>query len=205
MDSSKYKVGPESEQQKGDEKGPESEHQKRDDDDDGSSMMRIMDAYTPMTKGRVEIMMYWFDSAIAKRKTQIAGLASIFLVNVVLFGILYWYVNVDSIQARRLEEMGENELGTSDKYTIFDGIWDAWTFMADPGTHAGAITSTERALAFIITAQGILFFSIVLGLIVDAYQEKMEELKTGRSKVVERNHTLILGWSDKAIGLIKVI
>lgn len=36
----------------------------------------------------------------------------------------------------------------------------------------------------------------------DAIGDKIEELKKGRSEVLESGHTLILGWSDKSLNMI---
>lgn len=36
----------------------------------------------------------------------------------------------------------------------------------------------------------------------DAIGDKIEDLKKGKSDVLEANHTLILGWSDKSLNMI---
>jgi hypothetical protein len=149
--------------------------------------------------------MYHFDSHIGKKKTQIVGLLSSLLMFVIIYGLIYYGVNKNVIEERRLRDSGLSEIDKWSEYTISDAIWDSWTFMADAGTHASAIEASERWLAIFITWTGILFFSVVLGLIVDAYQEKMDGLKKGRGKVVETDHTLMCGWSDKSIGIIKEI
>ncbi|PKI53052.1 hypothetical protein CRG98_026632 [Punica granatum] len=38
---------------------------------------------------------------------------------------------------------------------------------------------------------------MMLGLVSDAISEKVDSLRKGKSEVIERNHILILGWSDK--------
>jgi hypothetical protein len=110
------------------------------------------------------------------------------------------------------------------------GVWEAWTYMADPGTHEGCIhcvdyvdtetgdTSEEilegykkrvnwdrRILAIGIAWGGILFFAVVIGCIIDAIQEKMEGLKKGKSNVVERGHTVMLGWNQLSLDFIREI
>lgn len=39
-------------------------------------------------------------------------------------------------------------------------------------------------------------------LLVEAISEKVDEMKKGVSEVLEHDHTLILGWSDKIIPVI---
>ncbi|KAI0513388.1 hypothetical protein KFK09_009405 [Dendrobium nobile] len=42
----------------------------------------------------------------------------------------------------------------------------------------------------------------MLGLVSDAISEKFDSLRKGRSEVIKKNHTLILGWSDKLGSLL---
>jgi hypothetical protein len=40
---------------------------------------------------------------------------------------------------------------------------------------------------------------MMLGLVSDAISEKVDSLRKGKSEVIEKNHILILGWSDKLV------
>lgn len=42
----------------------------------------------------------------------------------------------------------------------------------------------------IITLIGIIYFSVIMGFIVDAIRDKMDSLKKGKSKVAEEGHTV---------------
>ncbi|KAM3702303.1 hypothetical protein ACJW31_04G015700 [Castanea mollissima] len=53
-----------------------------------------------------------------------------------------------------------------------------------------------------ISFGGMLIFAMMLGLVSDAISEKLDSLRKGRSEVVEKSHTLILGWSDKLGSLL---
>ena len=50
-----------------------------------------------------------------------------------------------------------------------------------------------------ISSGGMLIFAMMLGLICDAISEKVDSLRKGKSEVIERDHILILGWSDKLV------
>lgn len=76
-------------------------------------------------------------------------------------------------------------------------------YVADPGTHADEADWVGRSMAFVTTVAGIIFFAMVLGFTVDGIRERMDNLKKGRSRVVETNHYLILGWGDIAMVLIQ--
>ncbi|KAB2092131.1 hypothetical protein ES319_A02G007800v1 [Gossypium barbadense] len=59
-----------------------------------------------------------------------------------------------------------------------------------------------RLVSVSISFGGMLIFAMMLGLVSDAISEKLDSLRKGRSEVVEQNHTLILGWSDKLGSLL---
>ena len=68
---------------------------------------------------------------------------------------------------------------------------------------AGTAGLATRVVASIIVIVGIGYFAIFLALVVDGVQEKLDSLKHGHSPVVERGHTVLLGWSDEATTIIR--
>lgn len=86
-----------------------------------------------------------------------------------------------------------------------ESMWLAWTFLADPGTQAEMLQWESRLTAAIITICGIFFFAFIFGFVVDGVVSKMNALKKGTSNVVESGHTVILGWSDKSLWIIREI
>lgn len=80
-----------------------------------------------------------------------------------------------------------------------DSLWLSWTYIADSGNHANSEGMGSRLVSVSISFGGMLIFAMMLGLVSDAISEKFDSLRKGRSEVVERNHTLILGWSDKLV------
>ncbi|KAI5567789.1 hypothetical protein BDE02_13G115200 [Populus trichocarpa] len=86
--------------------------------------------------------------------------------------------------------------------SLADCLWLSWTFVADSGNHANSEGIGPRLVSVSISFGGMLIFAMMLGLVSDAISEKFDSLRKGRSKVVEQNHTLILGWSDKLGSLL---
>ncbi|XVF84269.1 hypothetical protein PTKIN_Ptkin17bG0019700 [Pterospermum kingtungense] len=86
--------------------------------------------------------------------------------------------------------------------SLADCLWLSWTYIADSGNHANSEGMGPRFVSVSISFGGMLIFAMVLGLVSDAISEKLDSLRKGRSKVVEQNHTLILGWSDKLGSLL---
>ncbi|KAK8631351.1 hypothetical protein V6N13_080105 [Hibiscus sabdariffa] len=86
--------------------------------------------------------------------------------------------------------------------SLADCLWLSWTFVADSGNHANSEGMGPRLVSVSISFGGMLIFAMMLGLVSDAISEKLDSLRKGRSEVVEQNHTLILGWSDKLGSLL---
>ncbi|XP_034197348.1 ion channel CASTOR-like isoform X2 [Prunus dulcis] len=86
--------------------------------------------------------------------------------------------------------------------SLAECLWLSWTYVADSGNHTDSEKIGERLVSVSISFGGMLIFAMMLGLVSDAISEKFDSLRKGRSKVVEQNHTLILGWSDKLGSLL---
>ena len=89
--------------------------------------------------------------------------------------------------------------------SIGSAMWHSWGFIADSGAHADETETGPRIVGLLCTIGGMLVFALVIGLISDAISEKFDSLKRGKAKVIETDHTLILGWSDKTLPLIREI
>ncbi|KAK9082772.1 hypothetical protein Scep_029243 [Stephania cephalantha] len=85
---------------------------------------------------------------------------------------------------------------------LADCLWLSWTYVADSGNHASSEGVGPRLVSLSISFGGMLIFAMMLGLVSDAISEKFDSLRKGRSEVVEQNHTLVLGWSDKLGSLL---
>lgn len=88
---------------------------------------------------------------------------------------------------------------------FIEGTWKSLMATLDPGTMGGDEGWAFRIVRFIATLIGIFLISILIGTISSGIDEKIETLKRGRSKVLEQNHTLILGWSEKIFSIISEI
>lgn len=83
-----------------------------------------------------------------------------------------------------------------------EALWLSWTFVADSGNHADTEGIGPRIVSVSISSGGMLIFAMMLGLVSDAISEKVDSLRKGKSEVIERNHILILGWSDKLVSFL---
>ncbi len=82
-------------------------------------------------------------------------------------------------------------------------MWEAWRFVTDGGDYDEGIVA--RLVGLVLVLSGMLFFALLIGLIGESIQTKLEGLKHGRNRVVESNHTLVLGWSEHVLSLCQEI
>jgi hypothetical protein len=54
----------------------------------------------------------------------------------------------------------------------------------------------------LVTIGGIFILSALIGILNNALQAKLDELRRGRSRVIEAGHTVILGWSPQVFAVI---
>lgn len=71
----------------------------------------------------------------------------------------------------------------------------------DPGTMGADAGWGFRLLMLVVTIGGLIIVASLIG-IVCASDDKMAQLRKGRSRVIESDHTLILGWSPQLFLLI---
>lgn len=87
-------------------------------------------------------------------------------------------------------------------FTLAEALWQSLMRSMDPGTLAGDNGWAYRGLMFVVTVGGIFVVSLLISVLSNGLQSKLEELRKGRSFVVEENHTLILGWSSRIFLII---
>ena len=88
---------------------------------------------------------------------------------------------------------------------FIESSWQSLMATLDSGTMGGDPENNWgfRIVRFIATLTGIFLISILIGTISSGIDEQIDEMKKGKSKVLESNHTLILGWSEKVFSIIK--
>ena len=83
-------------------------------------------------------------------------------------------------------------------------VWISLLRTLDPGTMGGDSGSVPFVLAMLtVTLGGIFIVATLIGVISSGIQSKLEELRKGRSQVLETNHTVILGWSAQIFEIIR--
>jgi voltage-gated potassium channel Kch len=82
-------------------------------------------------------------------------------------------------------------------------FWMGLLRTLDPGTMGGDIGSPPfLAGMFAVTIGGIFIVSTLIGILSSGLEGRLDELRKGRSVVVERKHTVVLGWSPQVFTII---
>ena len=91
---------------------------------------------------------------------------------------------------------GEKSLG------FIEGVWQSLMRTMDAGTVGGDSGWPYRLVGIVVTFSGIFIFSALIGVLSNGINNKLEDLSKGKSFVIEKDHTLILGWSSKIFTII---
>lgn len=83
-----------------------------------------------------------------------------------------------------------------------EAAWESLMRTLDPGTMGSDTGSGFRIVMLIVTLGGIFIVSALIGVLNNAIQGQMERLRKGRSRVLESNHTLVLGWSAQIFTIL---
>ena len=92
--------------------------------------------------------------------------------------------------------------GEDGNHGFVESVWLSLLRTMDPGTMGGDAGWPFRIVSLLVTLAGIFVVSALIGLISAGIDRKLDELRKGRSPVLEQGHTLILGWSPKLFSVI---
>ncbi len=85
-----------------------------------------------------------------------------------------------------------------------DAFWWTFTRMTDPGYLGDDKGIWERALSTAITTVGwVAFGGILISIVTNATQERLETIKAGRAEIRGSDHTVILGWNGTVFSVLE--
>lgn len=129
---------------------------------------------------------YRFDNLMAKGTGALLG--SLAIVTIIIILLVSLLVQV----TKASPESGFVEI-----------VWMSLNRTLDAGTLGGDTGSAMFLFyMFLMTMAGIFIISMLIGLLNNAIESKLESLRKGRSKVLEQNHTVILGWSESIFTIL---
>lgn len=130
---------------------------------------------------------YWFDNMMAKGTP--AMIFMLFLASAVVIMFISAVVAITGVAPN-----GEN---------FFQLTWMGLLRTLDPGT-MGSDNGSPLFLfmMFSVTLGGIFLVSALIGILNSGLDKQLERLRKGRSRVLEKDHTLILGWSPQIFTIL---
>lgn len=132
---------------------------------------------------------YAFDNIMSKGPIALIGLLAALSTLVIV--IMALFVTVTGITP---------EGGT--QLSFPEAVWQSLMRTLDSGTMGGDVGWSFRIAMLLVTFGGIFVISTLIGVLTTGIEGKMDDLRKGRSRVVEQNHTVILGWSQQIFVVI---
>jgi ion channel POLLUX/CASTOR len=143
-------------------------------------------ARTARTPGIRERLSYRFDRFMERGTVAlILGLAAVSVVIIAVIAIVLLVLNWNE----------EKDLPSL--------LWMSLMRTLDAGTMGGDEGSGGfLAGMFAVTLAGIFVISTLIGILSNGLEEKLANLRKGRSRVLERDHVVILGWSQQIFAVV---
>ncbi|MFM2280788.1 MAG: hypothetical protein RLZZ444_3019, partial [Pseudomonadota bacterium] len=132
---------------------------------------------------------YWFDRTMSAGTGALIGwLGIISLIIILIFGGIIALTGVAQDDGQSL--------------SFAEAVWQSLMRTMDAGA-LGADTGWDfRLLMLVVTLAGIFVFSTLIGILSSGIESKLDELRKGRSKILEKDHTIIYNWSSSIFDVI---
>jgi voltage-gated potassium channel Kch len=132
---------------------------------------------------------YAFDRSMAKGPAALIGWLG--LVSLAFVGLAAIVLTVTGIKPEDSENLPFSE-----------AAWQSAMRAIDAGALGGDSGWSYRFIMALVTIGGIFIVSSLIGVLTSGLEGKMDEMRKGRSFVIESDHTLILGWSSSIFTII---
>lgn len=117
-----------------------------------------------------------------------------------LFGLSFILVMTNAVLVRLAMPPAEEGKPAFD---FPESMWWALGRVLDGGTMGSDQGTLVRAIAIFTTLCGVGVVALLIGLVSSTIGEKIEDLRQGKSPVIDRNHTLILGYGEKVFAILR--
>lgn len=132
---------------------------------------------------------YYFDNTLARGTIALIGWLAVISLVIIVIG------------AGILAIGGLHQTG-GEPLSFGEAVWESLMRTLDAGTMGGDEGWGFRWVMFFVTIGGVFIISTLIGILTSGLESKIEELRKGRSPVIEKNHTIILGWTDQIFTII---
>ncbi len=94
-------------------------------------------------------------------------------------------------------------LSGSESGAWMEDFWQSLLRILDSGTMAGDVGWGRRVLALLVTLFGVLIAGTLIGIIAAGVEDRIDSMRRGRSVVIESQHLVILGGSNRIPAIIE--
>jgi voltage-gated potassium channel Kch len=137
----------------------------------------------------LERMRYEFDKSMAAGPIAVIGwLAVLSLVLVAFAGLVLTITHFAQDDGKPLG--------------FIEAFWESLMRTLDSGTMGGDTGWGFRLVMLFVTLTGIFVVSTLIGVISSGVDSKLDELRKGRSRVLESDHSIILNWSPSVFDIV---
>lgn len=140
-------------------------------------------------RGLLARLRYEFDKSMAAGTAALIGW--LFLLSVTMIGLAAAFIVIVGITPADDDEMD-----------FLEGFWASLMRTLDPGTMGGDEGWAFRLVMLAVTLTGIFIVSALIGVISTGLAGKLEQLRKGRSLVLEQDHAIIFNWSETIFDVI---
>lgn len=131
-----------------------------------------------------ERLRYWFDSTMSRGPLGLIGWLGLIAVLVILVSAFIVWM-----------------LGVGPQESFFEQMWSFLMLTLEPDAVTfGHWIFRVATLAIVFTS--IFVLSTLIGVLTTGIDEKLVDLRRGRSRVLESDHTVILGWSSQVFAIL---
>ena len=133
---------------------------------------------------------YQFDNLMARGTSAMIGMLFVFSLVIVF------------IAGAVISITGFVQEGQAGRLSFGEAAWESLMRTLDSGTMGGDTGTGFRAVMLFVTLGGVFVVSALIGVLNNAIESQMAQLRKGRSHVLEVNHTVVLGWSAQIFTIL---
>jgi len=90
-----------------------------------------------------------------------------------------------------------------EQMSLLESVWQSFMRAVDAGALGADNGWALRLIMLIVTIGGLFILAALIGILTSGLENKLDELRKGKSKVLESDHTLILGFNAKIFTIVQ--
>lgn len=90
-----------------------------------------------------------------------------------------------------------------EQMSLLESVWQSFMRAVDAGALGADNGWALRLIMLIVTIGGLFILAALIGILTSGLENKLDELRKGKSKVLESGHTLILGFNSKIFTIVQ--